>query len=180
MYLVPPMDDEAPPDYVAFVAAHLDDLCRETDRLVGGDTEARHLYVDVLADVAGHWRRLYLKGRLLGRDAATDYLWNRLHSRTKEWREDQIYEVDVRVLRRPAPVFAAATTHGDRSSVALRKASLLPGTARTDLLPCADAGIAWVHAYRRQQWHRVGRLIATGILLVGGMIQYMSWLSAGY
>jgi hypothetical protein len=37
-----------------------------------------------------------------------------------------------------------------------------------------------VHAYRKQQWHRVGRLVATGILLVGGMIQYMSWLSAGY
>ena len=173
MYLIPPMDDEPPPDYVAFVARHLVDLRRETDRLVGGDAEAGHLYLDVLSDVAYHWRWLRWQGRLAGRDAAADYLRRRLDARTKQWREDQIYEVDVRVLR-PLPL----VTVGVPASLALRKAAVLPGTVRSGVVAVADAGIAWVKAYRRQQWHRVGRLVAAGILLLGGMVQYMSWLSA--
>jgi hypothetical protein len=172
MYLVPPMDDEPPPDYVEFVTAHVDELRRETTRLVGGDDEGGHLYLEVLADLAGHWRRLCWLSRLGRRDAAWQYLQRRLASRTKQWREDQIYEVDVRVMRTPE-LFPVRTG----GSLALRKAAVLPGTARSGVLAVADAGIAWVHAYRRQQWHRVGRLIATAILLVGGMIQYMSWLS---
>ena len=64
MYLVPPMDDDPPPEYVTFVTGHLDSLRSETNRLVGGDFEAGHLYMDVLTDVAGHWRRLYWWGRL--------------------------------------------------------------------------------------------------------------------
>ena len=174
MYLVPPMDDEPPPDYVTFVADHVGRLRHETDRLVGGDTEAGHIYMEVLSDLAGHWRRLRWWSRLAGKDAATEYLTRRLAARTKQWREDQIYDVDVRVLTTPqwAPANGAA-------SLALRKASIIPGTARTGVAAVADAGIAWVQAYRRQEWHRVGRVIATGILLVGGMIQYMSALSPG-
>jgi hypothetical protein len=176
MYLVPPMDDEPPPAYVVFVADHLAELRRETARLVGGDAEGSHLYMDVLADIAGHWRRLCWRSRLTGRDASGDYLRRRLANRTKQWREDQIYEVDVRVLP-PVPSYAPIR---DRASLALRKAALLPGTERAGVGPVADAGIAWVHAYRRQQWHRLGRLIAGSILLVGGIIQYVSWLSASY
>jgi hypothetical protein len=178
MYLVPPMDDEPPPDYLAFVAGHLDSLRHETDRLVGGDFEAAHLYMDVLQDVAGHWRRLYWWGRLTGKDVATPYLEKRLTQRTKQWRDDQIYEVDIRVLRTQAlfPVLTGA----QRASLALRKATVLPSTARSGSAFRADAGIAWVKAYRKHEWHRIGRLAATGILLVGGMIQYMSWISAGY
>ena len=177
MYLVPPMDDEPPPEYVAFVATHLCELRRETDRLVGGDHEAGHLYMEVLSDVAGHWRRLMWWSRVTHGDAATDYLRERLAQRTKQWREDQIYEVDVRVLQ-PRPVFPASLP--GEGSLALRKAGLLPGTVRSGLTAIADAGIAWVHAYRRQQWRRVGRSIAFGILLVGGMVQVMSSLSVDY
>ena len=176
MYLIPPMDDEPPPGYVDFVSTHLGELRRETDRLVGGDTEAGHLYLDVLADVAGHWRRLCWLSRWGHRDAVGDYLHRRLAARTKQWRDDQIYEVDVRVVRKPVLVPLGATN----ASLALRKAAVLPGTVRSGVIATADAGIAWVHAYRRQQWHRAGRLIATAVLLVGGMIQYMSWLSTGY
>jgi hypothetical protein len=178
MYVVPPMDDEPPPEYLAFVAGHLDSLRRETNRLVGGDFEAAHLYLDVLTDVAGHWRRLSWWGRLTRKDAATPYLERRLTQRTKQWREDQIYDVDIRVLRTPALFPAMAGT--DRSSLALRKATVLPSTARSSAAFRADAGIAWVKAYRKQEWHRLGRLAVLAVLLVGGMIQYMSWLSSSY
>ncbi|GIM98212.1 hypothetical protein [Paractinoplanes toevensis] len=178
MYLVPPMDDDPPPEYVAFVTGHLTSLRTETDRLVGGDFEAAHLYLDVLTDVAGHWRRLYWWGRLTGKDTATTYLEKRLAQRTRQWRDEQIYEVDIRVLRTQTLSFAPAGAH--RSSLALRKATVLPGTARSGAASIADAGIAWVKASRKSEWHRVGRLAVSGVLLVGGMIQYMSWLSAGY
>jgi hypothetical protein len=175
MYLVPPMEDDPPPEFVAFVAGHLTALRRETDRLVGGDPEAGHLYMDVLADVAGHWRRLHAWSWLAGKDAPAAYLQKRLATRTKQWRDEQIYDVDIRVLRtQPYVPF-----YGPGQTLALRKAQVLPGTVRLGAVPMADAGIAWVHACKKEQWHRVGRLIATGILLVGGMIQYMSWLSTG-
>jgi hypothetical protein len=173
MYLIPPMDEEPPPEYVAFVAAHLSSLRQEAQRLVGGDPEGGHLYQEVLIDLAGHWRRLAWQSRLTGRDAAAEYLTRRLAARTRQWRDDQIYEVDVRVIA-TAP---SQPGHSTAASLALRKAAVLPGTARSAVVPAADAGIAWVHAYRRQQWHRIGRLVAGGVILVGGMIQYMSWLS---
>jgi hypothetical protein len=101
--------------------------------------------------------------------------------------------VDVRVMRQPPPAtppgpgfrFAAPSGGpgggGDTAtSLALRKAAVLPGTVRSGVRSVADAGIAWVEAYRRQQWHRVGRLVATGVLLIGGMIQWMAMLSTSY
>jgi hypothetical protein len=174
MYLVPPMDDEPPPEFVAFVTSHLAYLRQEVHRLVGGDPDGVELYLDVLADVAGHWRRLHWWGRLTGRDALSGYLQRRLEARTRHWRDDQIYDVDIHVVRQHAMVPAFG---GTARSLALRKASLLPGTARTGAIPYADAGIAWVRAYRKQEWHRVGRLVALGIFLVGGMIQYMTLIS---
>jgi hypothetical protein len=172
MYLIPPMDEEPPPAYVSFVATHLGELRRETDRLVGGDAEGSHLYMDALADVAGHWRRLGLKSRLSHRDAPAEYLSRRLTVRTRHWREEQIYEVDVRVLR--APAFA---TSGPAVSMALRKAAVLPGTARSGVVALADAEIAWVQAYNRQRWHSIARLVAGTLLLLGGVIEYLTWVS---
>ncbi|HEY0002529.1 MAG TPA: hypothetical protein VGB74_18905 [Actinoplanes sp.] len=176
MYLIPPMDDEPPPEFVAFVASHLAGLRAEMKRLVGGDAAGDQLHLEVLADVAGHWRRLCWRSRLLRRDMATEYMLHRLAVRTRDWRDDQVYEVDIRVMREPLPFAAPRST---AASLALRKAAVLPGTVRGDLLAVADAGIAWVEAYRRHQWHRVGQLIATGVLLIGGMIQYMSLLAGG-
>jgi hypothetical protein len=176
VYLVPPMDDEPPPEFVAFVSDHLSALRQEVDRLVGGDPEGGHIYLEVLADVAGHWRRLHWRARLTGRDATTDYLQKRLAARTREWRDDQIYDVDIGVVRQHALVPGG----GAARSMALRKAKVLEGTVRSSAIPYADAGIAWVHAYRRQEWHRIGRWVVGAILLIGGMIQYMTVLSADY
>jgi hypothetical protein len=172
MYLIPPMDEEPPPAYVSFVTAHLGELRRETSRLVGGDADGAHLYMDVLADLAGHWRRLCLMSRLRGRDALELYLHRRMTTRTRHWRDEQIYEVDVRVLRQS--IFMPARP---AVSLALRKAAVLPGTARSGVVALADAEIAWVQAYRRQQWRSIGRLAITVVLVVGVLIQCMSWLS---
>ena len=175
-YLVPPMDPEPPDDYVGFVADNLAAVHSEAARLVDGESHADEVYPEALADVAGRWRRLRLLCRLGRRDATSEFLRRRLSVRAKQWRDDQIYEVDVRVLRDYSMVPAGV---GARS-LALRKAAVLPGTVRSGVVAVADAGIAWVHAYRRQQWHRVGRLVAFGILLIGSMIQFMSAISADY
>ncbi|MEV6846921.1 hypothetical protein [Actinoplanes sp. NPDC051411] len=172
MYLIAPMEEEPPAAYISFVTTHLGELRRETSRLVGGDAEGAHLYMDVLADLAGHWRRLGLRARLGRSDARELYLHRRMTTRARHWRDDQIYEVDTRVL--PAPVFTPA---GPAASLALRKAAVLPGTARGGLVALADAEIAWVQAYRRQYWHRVGRTAAAIVIVLGTFIQIMSWIS---
>ena len=172
MYLIRPMDDEPPPAYVRFVTTHLGELRRETSRLVGGDADGTHLYMDVLADLAGHWRGLCLMSRLRRRDALELYLHRRMTARTRHWRDEQIYEVDVRVL--PVPVFMPA---GPAASIALRKAAVLPGTARSGLAALADAEIAWVQAYRKQYWRRIARTAATTLVIFCGVVQVMSWIS---
>jgi hypothetical protein len=171
MYLIPPMDEEPPPAYVSFVSTHLGELRRETSRLVGGDADGAHLYMDVLADLAGHWRRLCLMTRLGRRDALELYLHRRMTTRTRHWRDDQIYDVDTRVMR--APIYQPAAP----ASLALRKAAVLPTTARSGLLALADAEIAWVQAYRRQYWRRIGRTAAAILIIFGVVVQIMSWIS---
>ncbi|HEY0533889.1 MAG TPA: hypothetical protein VGD29_20065 [Actinoplanes sp.] len=172
MYLIAPMDEEPPPAYISFVTTHLGELRSETDRLVGGDAEGGHLYMDALADVAGHWRRLCWMSRLRRRDVPAEYLHRRLTTRTQRWRDEQIYQVDIRVLRQSAYMPARPA-----ASLALRKAAVLPGTARSGVVALADAEIAWVQAYRRQQWRSIGRLAVALLLAVSVLIQCMSWLS---
>ncbi|GAA4927550.1 hypothetical protein [Actinoplanes utahensis] len=168
MRLIPPMDDEPPPDYVAFVASHQQQLRAEAYRLVGGAPVFEEIYRDVLTDLAGRWRRL----RWLGKTEA--HMRQRLAARTKQWREDQVYDVEVRVLRPPSPAVPVRSPGG---SLALRKAAVLEGTARAALDALADAEIAWVHAYLRSQWRRALAYAIGSVLLVLTMIQYMAWLS---
>ncbi|MEV4638952.1 hypothetical protein AB0J80_16520 [Actinoplanes sp. NPDC049548] len=171
-YLFPPMDDEPPADYLAFVADRLEPLHREAWRLCGGDRSAGSLAMDVLTDLAGHWRRLVWEGRLRRRDVRGDYLTHRLAKRTAQWREDQIYPVEVTVVPPPKTYARPAPT-----TVAQQLAPLLPTTVRDEAGVVAEAEIAWVHAYRRHIWHRYARICGGGILLVGGMIQVMSQAS---
>lgn len=186
MYVIPPMDDEPPAEYVGFVTAQAGGLRRDAARLVGGDRVAERIYLDVLTDVAGHWRRLGWWSRLSGRDAVAGYALRRLVSRAGQWREDQVYPVEVTAIRtevahRPAGRLRASYARDgappDDTSLALRKAAVLDTTARASLDALADAEIAWVHAWRRSQWRHVLRLAIGGVLLVGGMIQYFTWLS---
>ena len=176
-YLVPPMDPEPPDDYVAFVADNLEVLRGEAARLVGGDTRADEVYPEVLTDVALRWRRLRLLHRLGRRDATSDFLRRRLVERAKRWREEQIYEVDVR----PVPVAAGGPPAGPDSgrpsaaadSVARRLAPLLPATMRVQLRPVAEAAIAWAHAYRRHQLRRLARAGVAVLLAIGGVVQVL-------
>ncbi|WIM94755.1 hypothetical protein ACTOB_006805 [Actinoplanes oblitus] len=177
MYLIPPMDDDPPPEFVDVVAAHEAELRREALRLTGGDPVGQAIYQDALTDLAGHWRRLHWWGRLTGSDAPGIYLRKRLVKRTAAWCDDQVYEVEVRVLRPPAPAWV--TVGGHAASIAFHKAAVLDGTARAGLLTLADASVAWCHAWRQSEHRRIARLLIGGLLLVGGIIQCMSWLATG-
>ena len=88
-------------DFIDFVRVRLGDLQMEAARLTGGPGHADEVYPQALIDVAGHWRRLRLRHRLTRRDAAGDFLHQRLVKRAGQWREEQIYEVEVRLLRTP-------------------------------------------------------------------------------
>lgn len=181
-YLIPPMDDEPPPEFIAFVTTRLHALRSEAARLLGGDRAAPEISMQVLTDVAGHWRWLTWRRRLTRRDAAGDYLDRRLTARTKQWREERIYPVEVQVIRfdrelAPAGVAAARYRRPAHESVAEQLASLLPSTVRTGSGGIADAGIAWVHAYRRYLWRRYWGMAGGLVLLIGTMVQFMSQFS---
>lgn len=198
--LIPPMADEPPPEFLAFVSTRLPALRGEAARLTGG-RPAPEVVMRVLSDLAGHWRRLSWLGRLTGRDAAGEYLDRRLTVRTRHWREDQIYPVEVHVLRDTAwapppdrvlaatgtarPLTAAATVAQYRrppkppeESVARQLAFLLPSTVRQGSEVIAEAEIAWVHAYRSYVWRRYLRAWVGVVLIVGYLIQFMSQFSA--
>ena len=182
-YLIPPMEDEPPPEFVAFVAARWHALHGEAARLVGGDRAAPEISMQVLTDLAGHWRWLTWQRRLTHRDAAGGYVDRRLTARTKQWREERIYPVEVQVIRferdlEPAAATVARYRRPAHESVAQQLASLLPSTVRTGTGVIADAGIAWVHAYRRYLWRRYWGLAGGLVLLIGSMVQFMSQFSA--
>ncbi|AEV87418.1 hypothetical protein ACWT_6405 [Actinoplanes sp. SE50] len=175
MNVIPPMQDDPPPEFVQVIAAHEPVLRREALRLTGGDPVGYAIYEEALTDLAGHWRRLRFWSRVTGTDVPGDYLRQRILKRTRAWREDQVYEVEVRVLRTPAPF--PVPVGGPAPSLALRKASLIDGTSRAGLLTLADAAVAWCHAWRRSEHRRILRLIIGGLLLIATMIQTMSWLA---
>lgn len=168
-YLVPPMDPEPPGDYLVFVAENLAVARGEAARLAGGDAHADEIYPQALADVAGRWRRLRLLRRLGRRDATSDFLRRRLTARAKQWREDQIYEIDVRPLRPPTAAQAGLVA----DTVARRLAPLLPPTVRLQQRPVAEAAIAWSHAYARHRLRRLARLGVTIVLMFGAFVQLL-------
>ena len=172
MYIVPPMDDEPPREFVDFVAVHLAAAQREAARLVGDPEHADEIYSAALSDVATRWRRLRLLRWLRRRsassagDPAVETLYRRLSMRANQWRDDQIYDVDVQVLRMAPVAYAAGP-----ASVALRKAAVLPQTARWQAQPLAEASIAWNHAWRQAQWRRVGARVLTVVLILLALAQ---------
>jgi hypothetical protein len=197
-YLIPPMEDEPPPEFIAFVAVRLAALRREAARLLGGDRAAPEICMQVLTDLAGRWRWLTRLGWLTHRDAAGSYLDRRLTARTKQWREEQIFPVEVDVLRDgawappteqilvPAGVgvsgysraAAAQFQRPPEETLAQQLAFFLPSTVRRDSEVIAEAEIAWVHAYRRYLWLRYLRLTGGMVLLIGSMVQFMSQFTA--
>ncbi|GIF71530.1 hypothetical protein [Asanoa siamensis] len=187
--LLPKMPPEAPDGYVTFVDRHLAALRLESARLAGDAWRAEEIYPEVLADVAARWRRLELLARWFGRPAAAeDYLHEVLTNRARRWRAEQIYEVEMVVLRAdpageaptpalppPAPFAGKPTasaglaryrrTGPGRSSVGLRQARFL-SPLRHPPAPIAEAAIAWWHAYVAQRRRkRVAAVIAVILAL---------------
>ena len=170
VYLVPPMDEEPPGEFIDFVRVRLPDLQREATRLTGGAHHADEVYPQALADVAGHWRRLRLRRRLTGRDVAGEFLTQRLVKRAAQWRAEQIYQVEVSLLRAPVG------RHVD-ASIALRKAALLESTERWYARPLAEAAIAWTHACRRAHWNRIARVATASVLVAAALAQALPAVS---
>jgi hypothetical protein len=132
----------------------------ETGFSASSDTRpANGLAALVLTDVALHWRRLTLRKKLSHADAVREFVKHRLEVRTKQWRDDQIYAVEVRILR---PVVRAAHLP---ATMAVRKADFLASSVAADGRPMAEAAIAWAEARRRAMWHRVYRTTITIVLL---------------
>jgi hypothetical protein len=159
VYLVPPMADEPPPEFVEFVAEHLPSMVEDARRLTGGSEQSTGIATLVLSDIAIHWRRLQLRSRVAHTDAVREFAHRRLALRTKQWREEQIYPVEVRILR---PMVHAARFP---SSFAARKADVLASTVRTATAPFAEAAIAWTDARHRAMVHRIVRTTVTILLL---------------
>ena len=157
---MPPMADEPPPEFVAFVADRLPSMTDEARRLTGGSDHADGIATLVLSDVALHWRRLLLRTRVAHADAVRDFAHRRLALRAKQWRDDQIYPVEVRVLR---PMMQAARFP---ASYAARKAEVLASTVRTSTAPLAEAAIAWADARHRATVHKVVRTTIVILLLI--------------
>jgi len=179
--LVPKMEAEAPDGYVSFVDRHLVSLRFESAQLAGDAWHAEEIYPEVLSDVAARWQWLELLSKWFGRPgAADDYLRQVLSTRAKRWRAEQIYEVEMVVLRADAvaePVVEtpkAATssaglaryrrTGAGRSSIGLKQARFLSPLRRPPT-PIAEATIAWFHAY--EAYRRRKRVAAViGLILV--------------
>jgi hypothetical protein len=183
--LVPRMDEEAPDGYVSFVDRHLVSLRFESAQLAGDAWHAEEIYPEVLSDVAARWQWLELLAKWFGRPAAADdYLRQVLSTRAKRWRAEQIYEVEMVVLKadtvveplktEPLKIGAPSTqsaglaryrrTGPGRSSVGLKQARFLSPLRRPPT-PRAEASIAWFHAY--EAYRRRKRVaVVIGLIVV--------------
>ncbi|MFG1608959.1 hypothetical protein [Actinoplanes sp. NPDC049265] len=159
------MDDEPPREFVDFVADRLPWMSAEANRLTGGAEQSVGLAALVLSDLALHWRRLSLRARLSHTDEARAFVAKRLALRGKQWREEQIYQVEVSVLR---PVYQAAHFP---ASYAVRKAEVLSSTVRLATAPMAEAAIAWADARHRAQLHKIVRTV---IVIVAAVAVFLS------
>ncbi len=159
--MLPEMPPEPPPEYVAFVVRRLGDARAQAGRLTGGERFADEVYPAALADVALRWR-----WRRWWRFDADRLLERRLAVQAKRWREEQIYPVEV------LPVHTGQRAAAPRLvSVALRKAGLVPPTARPDEQPVAEAAIAWAYAYRRYLWRHWTRVVGSTVVTVVAVLE---------
>ncbi|MEV4622029.1 hypothetical protein AB0J74_25385 [Asanoa sp. NPDC049573] len=193
MELVPKMAEEAPDGYVSFVDRHLVTLRFESAQLAGDAWHAEEIYPEVLSDVAARWRRLQLLAKWFGRPAAADdYLRQVLSDRAKRWRAEQIYEVEMVVLKAEPVVEAPRAETGKaptqsaglaryrrtspgRSSLGLKQARFLSPLRRPPT-PRAEASIAWFHAYEA---YRRRKRVAVVIALILAMAALMNLRATG-
>jgi hypothetical protein len=164
------MTSEPPAGYVDFVAQHLELLRRDAVRVVGGEEDADHLYVDVLTDVATRWPWLELQRTRLGQARAAEDFLSRVFRRRSErfWLDERPFtdpgddlQITVTPERPEKP-----QTRRVYVSTAVRLAPLVvPRRPRSSFVagPKSEAAIAWWHAYENI---RRRRLVYAGFVLV--------------
>jgi hypothetical protein len=179
----PRMSTEPPAGYVAFVAANLERLRRDAATVVGDERDADLLYPAVLTDVALRWEYLQLLRKRLGKvGIADEYLSRAFTRRSMQWQSQQDEDaVDIHVWSGdgPPPPAVYFTERGlaeaepyepkptrNRSSAAVRLASLLDSSGRTTTSPIAEASIAWLHAHATRQRYRLIAIVAAVLLVM--------------
>ncbi len=170
--LVPRMVLEPPPRYVAFVAAHLEELRADATKVIGDERGADELYPEVLTDVAMRWTWLEMLGRWPRSTGAADaYLRRSFARRVGRWHADR--------FRADEPWPAAEPVHFQvwhaddlapppprRTSAATRLAPLIRPAARGELRPVAEAALAWWHGYEARRRRRWIALLIVALILV--------------
>jgi hypothetical protein len=156
------MASEPPPEYVAFVARHLDQLRIDAARVVGAEKDADLLYPLVLADVASRWTWLERQRTLLRNSKAADAYLNRAFARQSErWQPETQEIIDIQVWTDELMRLPMYTTN------AVRVATLGPEPPPRRAGPLCEASIAWIHAHedRRRRMFVVMAIIT--VLLFG-------------
>jgi hypothetical protein len=156
------MTSEPPAGYVAFVTRHLEPLRRDASRVVGGDEDADHLYVDVLTDVATRWPWLELQRTRLGQQAAAeDFLgrvWKRRAERWYTGDESPDPDDDLQITVTPERAEEPPTRRVYVSNAVRRAPLVLPRRSRASSFiagPASEAAIAWWHAYENIRRRRL-------------------------
>ncbi|MET7426272.1 hypothetical protein [Dactylosporangium sp. NPDC005555] len=166
------MTSEPPAEYVAFVSRHLEPLRRDAVRVVGGEEDADHLYVDVLTDVATRWSWLELQRTRLGHESAADEFLGRVFARRSErflLGEDGFGADDLQIQVIPEHPHEPPARRV-YVSTAVRLAPMLVPRRRSSVFvagPVCEAAIAWWHAYeaiRRRRMAYVG-FVAIALLM---------------
>lgn len=174
------MTSEPPEGYVAFVTRHLEPLRRDAVRVVGGEEDADHLYVDVLTDVATRWSWLELQRTRLGHaDAADNFLEQVFQRRSERFYldeavdDDDALEITVSEVRDDGPPSRRVYV-----SNAVRLAPMvIPRRARASAFiagPVAEAAIAWWHAYENIRRRRLVYIGFVVIVLLLALAQFGS------
>ena len=171
--LFPRITAEPPPEYVAFVARHLEPLRRDAALVVGGEHDADLLYLDALTEVATRWTWLELLRTRLGRPGAADLSLDRAFARqSQRWMlgpagPDQ-FDIEVRTWY---PEDYAPPPRPRYVSNAVRLAPLIAPPVRAaarylTAAPVCEAAIAWWHAYEVRRRRRILAVVVAGIALL--------------
>jgi hypothetical protein len=153
---------EPPPEYVAFVERHLDQLRDDAAKVVGTEKDADLLYPLVLTDVASRWKWLERQRTVLRNSRAADTYLNRAFARQSErWQPDQPDVIDIQVWADELIRLPMFTTN------AVRIASLGPEPPPRRAAPVCEASIAWIHAYEDRRRRMFVMLTILAVVLFG-------------
>lgn len=172
------MTSEPPAGYVAFVSRHLEPLRRDSVRVVGGEEDADHLYVDVLTDVATRWNWLELQRTRLGHEAAADDFLGRVFARRSEQfalTDDGFADDGLQLQVTPWYPDEQPPARRIYVSTAVRLAPMLVPRRRNSVFvagPACEAAIAWWHAYETVRRRRMAYVGFVAIMLLMALASF--------